>query len=329
MSNSELRAADFVSRGSSVRALLEDLRLNRLPNAVLMCGASGVGKRTLADYLARALLCVSEGERPCGRCGACKRVLSGTHPDLLAPALTPRDKTIKIDHIRELLEQLSRHSLEGGRRVILLKNAERMTAQAQNSLLKSLEEAREGDWFLLTADQESAILPTIRSRCLTVRIPPFEEKRARSILIDEGIGDAAAERAAELCEGSLTRARELLADEEDERLRRMVYDTFLALQSAADAPAAENRLKDMKDHFDRLLSVLEREIRLISRARAGLCEMPAEASSVWQQAPLFGVGRALDHVLQAQRLRASNVNWQAVMNGLMQNIAEEVSTWRP
>ena len=140
----------FSSLGEAPRALVQDVLGGRAPHAVLITGIAGTGKRTLARLLACALLCVGEGQRPCMQCKGCRRVLAGTHPDLLTPSCTDKDRTIKVDHLREVLCALSFHALEG-RRVILLENAQRMTVQAQNALLKSLEEPDGETHFILTA----------------------------------------------------------------------------------------------------------------------------------------------------------------------------------
>ena len=120
----------FSSLGEAPRALVQDVLGGRAPHAVLITGIAGTGKRTLARLLACALLCVGEGRRPCMQCKGCRRVLAGTHPDLLTPSCTDKDRTIKVDHLREVLRALSFHALEG-RRVILLENAQRMTEAAQ------------------------------------------------------------------------------------------------------------------------------------------------------------------------------------------------------
>ena len=102
-----------------------------MAHATLLSGESGIGKKTLARLLAQGLLCRGEGTRPCGQCRDCKRFLARTHPDALFPVPAPKEKNIKIDALRQVIDALSRHSLEGGNRVILIENAERMTP-AQN-----------------------------------------------------------------------------------------------------------------------------------------------------------------------------------------------------
>ena len=101
----------FSSLGEAPRALVQDVLGGRAPHAVLITGIAGTGKRTLARLLACALLCVGEGQRPCMQCKGCRRVLAGTHPDLLTPSCTDKDRTIKVDHLREVLCALSFHAL--------------------------------------------------------------------------------------------------------------------------------------------------------------------------------------------------------------------------
>ena len=181
----------FSSLGEAPRALVQDVLGGRAPHAALITGIAGAGKRTLARLLACALLCVGEGQRPCMQCKGCRRVLAGTHPDLLTPSCTDKDRTIKVDHLREVLRALSFHALEG-RRVILLENAQRMTVQAQNALLKSLEEPDGETHFILTASGETGILPTVRSRCVLLRINEDAQDDEQAVRDAEELLEAAA-----------------------------------------------------------------------------------------------------------------------------------------
>ena len=193
------------------RPVLESLTaiLARLPHALLIHGAAGIGKLALAEHLARLLLCESptSPSEPCGHCGPCRWIETGNHPDLrrlepeamatpVAGEEAPRsDKRarpsieIKVDQVRELADFLNIGSHRGGRRVAIVHPAEAMNVHAANSLLKSLEEPSPSVVFLLVSHRPAQLLPTIRSRCIAVPVPmpPFDV--ARRWLAEKGVSE--------------------------------------------------------------------------------------------------------------------------------------------
>lgn len=303
-----------------------------MAHATLLSGESGVGKRTFARLLAQGLLCSGDGNaerKPCGVCRDCKRFLARTHPDALFPQPLPKEKSIKIDALREMIDTLSRHSLEGGRRVVLIENAERMTPQAQNCLLKTLEDGAADTYFLLTCDIESALLPTIRSRCRCVRVQPWDEKRVEKALLDRGIPADRARSLAAFCEGSLGRALQMQEDAAYWQARETVKRSFFSIRSTASLPAAAQALKDQKENGDRLLDILEQELRALLHARVlGQDDRDDDFPPLWQSAPPASLRRILEAVFTARRQKNANVGWAALSEGLMQTISEEAKTWQ-
>ena len=180
--------------------LLESVRkrLSRLPHALLIHGARGVGKLALAERVAQLLLCENDdaAKRPCGACSGCRWYLAGSHPDFrriepeaLAKEPPPEDEAedtpakkgkpslvIKIEQIRGLEGFLNIGSHRGKLRVALVHPAEDMPEASANALLKGLEEPPSGAVFLLVSHRPAQLLPTIRSRCvaLPVPVPPVE-----------------------------------------------------------------------------------------------------------------------------------------------------------
>ena len=313
-------------------ALWRDYLEGRLTQAVLLIGESGTGKRTFARLLAQALLCDDAGDarqKPCGTCRGCRRFLARTHPDALFPAPLPKEKTIKIDALREMIDTLSRHSLEGGRRVVVIENAERMTPQAQNCLLKTLEDGAADTYFLLTCDVESALLPTIRSRCRCVRVQPWEPGRIEQALVRRGIPADRARALSVYCEGSLGRALQMQDDASYWQARETVRRSFLAVRGMGTLPAAARELKDQKDSADRLLDILEQEIRGLLHAKAtGGDDRSDDFPPAWRDAPEASLRRILEAILTARRHKNANVGWAALSEGLMQTISEETKTWQ-
>ena len=324
-----LTLRDCAAGSETLLALWHDFLSGRLSHATLFSGESGIGKKTFARLLAQGLLCSGNGDKPCGECRDCRRFLARTHPDALFPAPAAKEKTIKIDALREMIDALSRHSLEGGKRVILIENAERMTPQAQNCLLKTLEEADEGTYFLLTCDIESALLPTIRSRCRVIRMQPWKRERIEEALKSRGIPQDRARALSYYCEGSLGRALSMQEDSAYWQARETVKKTFLSIKSIRDIPGAAQRLKDQKDAGDRLLDILEQEILALMHGKVLRQEDKSDDfPPAWENAPPQSLRVILEAVLAARRRKNANVGWAALSEGLMQAIAEEAKKWQ-
>jgi DNA polymerase-3 subunit delta' len=244
----------------------------RLPHAVLLHGGRGIGKRHLAMAFGQLLLCESPGAgRPCGECASCRLLAADNHPDFrwLVPAadMPARDeeegdegdeapasggrsrkapsREILIDQVRKVGEFLGVSSHRGGRRVVLLAPVEALNGPAANALLKMLEEPPAGAVFLAVADDIDAVMPTIRSRCVLLRVPAPPPEEALRWLREQGVDDAEA-RLAEAGGAPLAIVAEETADERS-RLDPAAREALLAVlargagASAADAVGAVPR----------------------------------------------------------------------------------------
>lgn len=206
------------------------LAQHRLASTFLFVGPDGCGKRSFALKLAQSLLCERNREEelsPCGACPACKQVLAGSHPDI-DYVKKPEDKnTIPIElligetehRMREgLCYRISLKPFSGKRKIAILDDADylndSMKASA-NALLKTLEEPPPRSVLILLGTSEQRQLPTIRSRCQVVRFQPLPAADVAEILLEQQLTDqpAAAQRAAELAEGSVSAAARLLDKE--------------------------------------------------------------------------------------------------------------------
>ncbi len=173
-------------------ALDARLAQRRLPHALLLTGAQGVGKVAFAEALAAGLLCTqAEGTQACGQCQNCALVAAGTHPDksVVSFAVNPKDgkvaRELKVDQVRGIAESLTLTAQFGGYKVALVYPAERMNQNAANSLLKTLEEPSEQTLLILVSDFPSRLLPTIRSRCQELRFGLPGRAEARQWLAEQ------------------------------------------------------------------------------------------------------------------------------------------------
>ena len=189
--------------------LNEAERAGRLSHAWLVIRPEGSGRLTLARQLIAAMQCTADGERPCMRCTACKKVLSDMHPDVITVD-APDKKTIPVKLVRDACADLFVRPNEGARKVYLFPRAHELNAQGQNALLKCIEEPPPyGAFFLLS---EQPLLPTVQSRCVELRLCPLPEATLLRALGQRAPSSTDAQRrtAAAQSEGYLGRALRLL-----------------------------------------------------------------------------------------------------------------------
>lgn len=146
----------------------------KLTHSFLLTGPEGSGRHTLARILCAAMQCTAPGERPCGVCPQCRKVLDGAHPDICIVD-DPEKKTIPVKLVRDACTDLYIRPNEGQRKIYLFPRAQDLNQQGQNVLLKSIEEPPPYGTFLLLAEHAEQLLPTIRSRCVELRLSPLPE----------------------------------------------------------------------------------------------------------------------------------------------------------
>jgi DNA polymerase III subunit delta' len=231
--------AELIAQERAVSSLRAALRRGALHHAYLFGGPQGVGKAAAARLLAQAANC--EGPEPeprddaCGRCGPCRKIASGVdektggldpaknlHPDVIllrteaemvkAHVWEPKggrtpSKFIAVDQVRDVVDhRLALRRFEGRHRFVIIDPADAMNPQAQNALLKTLEEPPDGTTLVLVTSRPDALLPTIRSRCLRVSFGPTPAEALAERLVAEGREPDVARLAAALARGSFDRA---------------------------------------------------------------------------------------------------------------------------
>jgi DNA polymerase III delta' subunit len=233
-----------------------------VPHAVLLVGPPSVGKHVLALDLAAALLCTGAAGagRPCRSCRGCRMVEHGNHPDLHALAPSGAGNQIRIGEdqhpepgtVRRLAVDLALLPVEGGERVAVIRDAQRMNEVAQSALLKTLEEPPPATTIVLCADDEEQLLPTIRSRCARIRLGTVGTRDIEQLLEGLALADApAAARLARLAGGRPGIAVAYARAPEAEAVRGELVRTLLDL---LDQPRAQ-RLAAARDLLARSMTL--------------------------------------------------------------------------
>lgn len=157
------------------------LQNDRLSHCYLISGPDGSGKRTLAKLLAAAMQCRQTGARPCLQCSQCRKVLDAAHPDVITVD-EPEKKTVPVKLVRDACADLFIRPNEGERKIYVFPRAQALNPQGQNALLKCIEEPPAYGVFLLLSTNEDMLLPTIRSRCVLLRLSPLPQELLRKQL---------------------------------------------------------------------------------------------------------------------------------------------------
>ena len=299
--------------GSVSHHLREEMLSSRVVHAYLLTGPAGTGKRALADICARALCCQNQGERPCDVCPSCRQFLSGNHPDFIR--LKP-EKSIGVDAVREVIERLAVKPYEADRHVVVIEQADKMTAQAQNALLKTLETPPGRDVFFLITTQMTALLPTIVSRCRVVRFHYLETEEAEAALKARGLPEERARLLARLSQGSVGRALEMDASEEWWQLRDKALAALDALHESQDVAVAALPLSEKKEQANGILDILElcaRDLMALQDAGGGVIQTDIEDRLRRQR---FTGSGMLSAIMEARRMVQSNVAWQSALEML-------------
>lgn len=206
-------------------------------HAYLFAGPTGVGKHTIAQAFLARLACVGADADNLAACGVCRSCLAysrGEHPDIAE--ISKQGATIKIDMIRGALARLHYDPVVGRIKGLILEDAETLTEEAANALLKTLEEPSSRTVFVLVSGKPQLLLETIRSRCQTLRFGELGTADLTALLVAEGLSIESAKLAATLAEGSLTLARQFSDARRMEIVDYIVRFAFgLGRQPAADA----------------------------------------------------------------------------------------------
>lgn len=337
--------------------LLTSIRAGKLPSSLMLQGPRGVGKQRLAIWIAQSLLC-RESDPPCGECVSCRYAADLTHPDLhwifprprlkdsdpdlsqvrddYAEAIAERaaehglypspsgTEGIYVATVRYLVQQAVRAPAIGSRKVFIIGDAERMVPQegsdmAANAFLKLLEEPPADTTIILTSSEPGALLPTIRSRVVTVRVPLLHDKDVRAFVentvVKRTLDKNGKATASERVRAAAGAPGTLLSGEADAKAtvnaRRIVDAAVSARRSTIHATALAQGSFGARGSFADTLDAL---VALLGeRARDALHRNDAPAAAA--------ASKAVDAVLRAQTWTETNVSPQLIASKLIRDLA--------
>lgn len=238
-------------------ALLEAVRSGRNPHAWIFSGNEGLGRHSVAGLVASAVAC-GENTAPCGVCQSCVMAKAETHPDIKKVIPQEKKKTIGVDDIRNLNEDVYIKPFFSEHKIYIIEG-DLLTVEAQNAFLKTLEEPPAYAVFIIIVSDAEKLLPTVRSRCATVKFPPLSPEKMRQYLHDKYPElEHSYDFYIGFSYGNPGRADSLINSGEFDILRSSCFDTALKILSTKteDAFSVSEFFDKNKENIDNILEIL-------------------------------------------------------------------------
>lgn len=236
------------------------IKNNKVSHSYLFVGMSGIGKQMIAKEFAKAILCLSE-DKYCNKCKSCIEFDSNNNPDFFC--IEPDGNSIKIDMIRELQKSIQEKPIISSRKVYIINDADKMTKDAQNCLLKTLEEPPEFASIILVGKNENEFLATIKSRCMILRFSPIDDEQMKNYL-SKNYNMQVSSSQLDLFQGSIGKANSL-KDKQDEYLKIEDLIENIANKNIIDIVKQAEILYKSKDEIFEMLDYIN--IILLKKAK--------------------------------------------------------------
>ena len=323
---------DIVGQEQIKEHLQNALAGGKISHAYILNGEKSSGKEFIARVFAMALQCEQGGNDPCGECRSCKQALSGNQPDIIR-VTHEKPGTISVDDIRlQLNHDVAIKPYSSKRKVYIVNEAEKMTPQAQNALLKTLEEPPEYAVILLLTTNVNSLLPTILSRCIVLNMKPVSDTLLKRYLMEQlQIPDYKAEVCVAFARGNVGKAKALAVSEEFENIKGEVLSVLKNIQDMElqEIVAAIKRINEYKlevnDYLD-MMAIWYRDVLLFKATKdADSLIFREELSTIRKVAgrcSYEGIENVIQSLEKAKTRLNANVNFDLAMQLLLLDMKE-------
>lgn len=324
---------NIIGQAQNKEHINKSIQTGKISHAYIFYGEKGSGKKTLADLFARALQCEAEGDKPCNECASCKQALHHNQPDIIY-VQHEKPGVISVDEIRrQVNNDIAVKPYSSARKIYVIDEAEKMNIQAQNALLKTLEEPPSYAVIMLLTTNQEALLQTIRSRCVTLTMKPVPDTELQRYLMHTvQVPDYKAGICAAFARGNVGRAKELAVSQEFDELKEEVLQLLQHLQekSLSDLAAFAKTKADKNSNTEAFLELLQmwyRDVLLYKATGSGenliFKEEQQAVKKMAVRSTYEGLNRILKSIEEARTRLAGNVNAELTLEWLLLVCAEE------
>ena len=286
----------------------------KLSHALVITGEKGIGKSTFADAVCKLIFC-SEEKKPCNECKACRKIQKGIHPDIFKIYPAGKSETIGVNEIEIVKQNIYIKPNDSEFKVFIIYSAEKMNRFAQNALLKMVEEPPEYCYFIFTCQNLQALLPTVRSRMVSVSLSAASKSEVERFLCETvpEISQAEASNAAERSRGILGLALELVTDLETAELYKNLDDVAKAIcdHDRALLCLELGKYSKKKENALRLAELLSLVFRDVCVSSAGGKNVLSGCKSAVEQLSKTCSGKAAMEAMEACKSFVSAVRGNA------------------
>ena len=323
---------DVVGHKDVLKYISSAVENNRVSHAYILNGERGSGKKMLANLFAMTLLCETGDNEPCGKCHSCKQAESGNHPDIIR-VTHEKPNSISVDDIRtQVNNTVDIKPYQGPYKVYIIPQADMMTPQAQNAILKTIEEPPSYAVFLLLTENAETLLPTINSRCVMLKLRNIKDTLIKKYLMENlEIPDYKADMCTAFAQGNMGRAIMLANSDHFNEIREEAVQLLkhISEMELNEIVAAVKNISvyklEITDYLD-IIMIWYRDVLLYKATKEiDKVVFKDQLQSIKEQArksSYEGIELILESLEKAKARLKANVNFDLVMELLFLTIKE-------